>query len=231
MIAMSHTIYSRGYILKILKILNLICKGVDSVRTNRTRRQRGYSFEYELVKRINSCNGWRAIRLGSPSVSLPDVIAVNNTRGVMLAIEAKSTSTDTIKVPIEQVARCINWLNLFTRYRYRNAILALKFMSKKWKKADTYEHRELQEYYYLLWNATARTATLPDKEVIARALEESKDKRKAYIACRYDGSLYIYMNYTATPINPSPNADDSFNGNGDERRIRLTLVPFEMPWQ
>ncbi|MFN4336391.1 MAG: hypothetical protein ACK4FV_02275 [Candidatus Nitrosocaldus sp.] len=204
---------------------------MDSVKTNRTRRQRGYSFEYELVRRINSCNGWRAIRLGSPSVSLPDVIAVNNSKGIMLAIEAKSTSTDTIKVPIEQVARCVNWLNLFTRYRHRNAILALKFMSKKWKKAYTYEYRELQEYYYWLWNDATTTTTLPDIEIIAKVLEESKDKRsKTYIACRYDGSICIYINDTTPPINTN-DTDNSLSGNRDERRIMLTPVLFDMPWQ
>ncbi|MEM2919540.1 MAG: hypothetical protein QW776_02010 [Candidatus Nitrosocaldus sp.] len=213
---------------------------MDSVKTNRTRRQRGYSFEHELVRRINSCNGWKAIRLGSPSVSLPDVIAVNNAKGIMLAIEAKSTSTDTIKVPIEQVARCINWLNLFTRYRHRYVILALKFMSKKWKKAYTYEHRELQEYYWLWDDATTTTTTLPDTNIIAKVLEESKNnnnkkksnRSKIYIACRYDGSLYIYMNYATTPLLINPNdTNNGSSGNGDERRIRLTLTLFEMPWQ
>ncbi|GBC72860.1 hypothetical protein HRbin04_00255 [archaeon HR04] len=206
-------------------------EGMDSVKTNRTRRQRGYSFEYELVRRINSCNGWKAIRLGSPSVSLPDVIAVNNTRGIMLAIEAKSTSTDTIKVPIEQVARCINWLNLFTRYRHRYAILALKFMSKRWKKAYTYEHRVLQEYYYQLGLGDEEHRDDVVRRVMMKVQEEGKDdndknsSKKAYIACRYDGSLYIHLN------EPHPNpATITDNGSEAGRRIRLDLNTFAMPW-
>lgn len=206
-------------------------EGMDSVRTNRTRRQRGYSFEHELVRRINSCNGWKAIRLGSPSVSLPDVIAVNNTRGIMLAIEAKSTSTDTIKVPIEQVARCINWLNLFTIYRHRYAILALKFMSKRWKKAYTYEHRALQEYYYQLGLGEEEHSDDVVRRVMMKAQGEGKDdndknsSKKAYIACRYDGSLYIHLN------DSHPDHAIITNNGGVGRRIRLDLNTFAMPWE
>lgn len=210
-------------------------EGMDSVKTNRARRQRGYSFEYELVRRVNSCNGWKAIRLGSPSVSLPDVIAINNTRGIMLAIEAKSTSTDTIKVPIEQVARCINWLNLFTRYRHRYAILALKFMSKRWKKAYTYEHRVLQEYYYQLGLGKEEKDDRDDvvrRVMMMEVQEEGKDgngknrSKKVYIACRYDGSLYIYLN--DSHIDP---AIITNNGSEVGRRIRLDLNTFAMPWE
>ncbi|MGB9003672.1 MAG: resolvase, partial [Nitrosotalea sp.] len=43
----------------------------------RTRRQRGYNWEDTLVKRFNSIEGWKAFRLGSPSVGLPDVLAVS----------------------------------------------------------------------------------------------------------------------------------------------------------
>lgn len=187
---------------------------MDSVRTNRTRRQRGYTFEYELVKRMNSCSGWRAIRLGSPSVALPDVVAVNNSKGIMLAIEAKSTSTDTIKVPMEQVARCINWLDLFSRYRRRYTILALKFMSKRWRKAYTYEHRALQEYYWL-WDDGRVGAGI-------QAHVKSRGSSRAYIACRYDGSLYIHLDGANTCA-----GDSSM----DDRRMMLTLDRFTMPWQ
>ncbi|MEM4365220.1 MAG: hypothetical protein QXJ44_04860 [Candidatus Nitrosocaldus sp.] len=203
--------------------------GMDSVKTNRTRRQRGYSFEHELVRRINSCNGWKAIRLGSPSVAMPDVVAVNNAKGIMLAIEAKSTSTDTIKVPIEQVARCINWLNLFTRYRHRHAILALKFMSKRWKKAYTYEHRALQEYYYRWeWDEEAHHDDVVSK-VMRILLEESKKSSKSYIACKYDGSLCIYINDAGTDAATILTNTNSSNYEG--RRIRLDLNAFTMPWE
>lgn len=210
---------------------------MDSVKTNRTRRQRGYTFEYELVRRINSCYGWKAIRLGSPSVALPDVIAVNNAQGILLAIEAKSTSTDTIKVPMEQVARCINWLNLFTRYRHRYAILALKFMSKKWKKAYTYEHRALQEYYWLWDDAIPLNKNMMMNRQEGCNKGGGKDNsssaaniKKVYITCRYDGSLYVYLNDDAgTTTTASPTS--TITNHGEEGRMRLNLNPFTMPWQ
>ena len=44
----------------------------------RTRRQRGYNWEDTLVKRFNARPNWKAFRLGSPSVALPDILVVNN---------------------------------------------------------------------------------------------------------------------------------------------------------
>ena len=43
----------------------------------RIRRQRGYHWEDTIVKRFNSIEGWNAFRLGSPSIALPDVLAVS----------------------------------------------------------------------------------------------------------------------------------------------------------
>ncbi len=180
---------------------------MDSIRTNRTRRQRGYNFERELVNRINSCNGWRALRLGSPSVSLPDVIAVNNEESIMLAIEAKSTSTDTIRILMEQIERCLRWLDTFSLYKHRYAILALKFMSKKWKKAYTYKYRELHEYYKL-WDGLTNISSNGSSISIESIL------------CKYDGSMY-YIGHS--------------NGSNDKssygaKAIQLELKEFKMPF-
>src|SRR5438876_329605 len=46
-------------------------------RIARTRRQRGYNWEDTIVKRFNSSGEWKAFRLGSPSVGLPDILAVS----------------------------------------------------------------------------------------------------------------------------------------------------------
>ena len=132
------------------------------------RKQRGYSFERELVNRINKVEGWIAIRLGSPSISLPDIIAVNNNSSTLLAIEAKSSSSDIITVPADQLMRCLRIIDTFAIYENKYAIIALKFMSKKWQRKNIYMHRELREYYYV-WNNTSI----------------SND-----IKCRYDGSIY-----------------------------------------
>ena len=55
----------------------------------KTRRQRGYNWEDTLVKRFNSLENWKAFRLGSPSVALPDVLVVNNIVSTIFTIEAK----------------------------------------------------------------------------------------------------------------------------------------------
>ncbi|GBL42372.1 hypothetical protein EMGBD3_17400 [Nitrosarchaeum sp.] len=68
--------------------------GKDNKKIARTRRQRGYNWEDTLVKRFNSSENWKAFRLGSPSIALPDVLAVNNQNSMIFTIEAKSgTST------------------------------------------------------------------------------------------------------------------------------------------
>ena len=52
------------------------------------RRQRGYNWEDTLVKRFNAVKYWKAFRLGSTSVALPDVLAVNNPESIIFTIEA-----------------------------------------------------------------------------------------------------------------------------------------------
>ncbi len=150
---------------------------MDAVKTNKTRRQRGYNFERELVQRISACDGWEAVRLGSPSVSLPDIIAVNNSLGIILAIEAKSTSTNMLRIPLDQIARCFRILDTFALYKERYAILALKFMSKRWKRAYTYEHRSIREYY--------KVCLCDDIGSIV------SNGGKDALVCRYDGSISV----------------------------------------
>ena len=79
----------------------------------RTRRQRGYNWEDTLVKRFNAIKYWKAFRLGSPSVALPDVLAVNNPESTIFTIEAKSGTGTTLQVPFDQIERCLNWVNNF----------------------------------------------------------------------------------------------------------------------
>ena len=82
----------------------------------RTRRQRGYSWENTLVKRFNSLSYWKAFRLGSPSISLPDVLAVNTQESTIFTIEAKSGTTMSLPVPADQIERCLKWINIFDIY-------------------------------------------------------------------------------------------------------------------
>ena len=113
-------------------------------KTAQTRRQRGYNWEDTLVKRFNSIESWKAFRLGSPSVALPDVVAVNNVESTIFTIEAKSGTGTTLQVPFDQIERCLNWINNFQVYQKREVVLAFKFLSKKRIGVSKYEKRELR---------------------------------------------------------------------------------------
>lgn len=114
------------------------------------RRSRGYAFEHGLVERFNELEDWKARRLGGSSTGLPDIVAVNNEKSVLLTIEAKSGTSDILYVPQDQIERCIVIREMFGAYSKRHIIFAFKFMSKKRfrrKNKTTYEQRKLVEYY------------------------------------------------------------------------------------
>jgi len=113
----------------------------------RIRRQRGYQWEDTLVKRFNSVEKWKAFRLGSPSIALPDVLAVNTEENTIYTIEAKSGTSTSLPVPADQIERCLEWIKTFEIYKKRNVLLAFKFLSKKRIGLGKYESRELREFY------------------------------------------------------------------------------------
>lgn len=137
----------------------------------RTRRQRGYSWESTLVKRFNSLSDWRAFRLGSPSVALPDVLVVSNSNSTLFTIEAKSGTGTTLQVPFDQIIRCLNWTNHFELYKTRKVVLAFKFLSKKRIGVGKYENRQLREFYKV-WD---------------------KSKKIVDCVCTYDGKTYALV--------------------------------------
>ena len=141
-------------------------------KTAQIRRQRGYNWEDTLVKRFNSLESWKAFRLGSPSVALPDVLSVNNLESTIFTIEAKSGTGTTLHVPFDQIERCLNWIDNFQVYQKREVILAFKFLSKKRIGTDKYEKRELREFYKV-WD---------------------KKKKIIDVACTYDGKTYALKN-------------------------------------
>ena len=158
--------------------LNQISKNQDerisiiNKKTARTRRQRGYNWEDTLVKRFNALKYWKAFRLGSPSVALPDVLAVNNPDSIIFTIEAKSGTGTTLQVPFDQIERCLNWVNNFQVYQKREVVLAFKFLSKKRIGVGKYERRKLHEFYKV-WNKT---------------------KKPIDVVCTYDGKTYALKN-------------------------------------
>ena len=153
-----------------LKIINKT-KSLNFKKIAQTRRQRGYNWEDTLVKRFNKMEDWKAFRLGSPSVALPDILCVNNVDSIIFTIEAKSGTGTTLTVPFDQIIRCLSWTNNFTVYKTRKVVLAFKFLSKKRVGVGKYEKRELREFYKI-WN--------PKKDPID-------------IVCKYDGTTYALI--------------------------------------
>ena len=122
-------------------------------RIAKIRRQRGYHWEDTIVKRFNALDDWKAFRLGSPSVALPDVLVVSSKNNTIFTIEAKSGTGNTLQVPFDQIIRCLNWTNTFGLYKTRKVILAFKFLSKKRVSVGKYESRELREFFKV-WDET-----------------------------------------------------------------------------
>ena len=141
-------------------------------KISRTRRQRGYQWEDTLVKRFNKLDNWKAFRLGSQSVALPDILSLNNEDSIIFTIEAKSGTSTSLTVPDDQIVRCMNWTENFKVYQTRQVILAFKFLSKKRIGNSLYEKRELREFFKV-WN----TKLTPID-----------------IVCKYDGTTYGLIN-------------------------------------
>ena len=137
-------------------------------KISRIRRQRGYHWEDTLVKRFNRLDNWKAFRLGSPSVALPDILSLNNDDSIIFTIEAKSGTSTSLTVPSDQIVRCMNWTENFKVYQTREVILAFKFLSKKRIGNSLYEKRELREFFKV-WDTT---------------------RTPIDIVCKYDGTTY-----------------------------------------
>ena len=125
----------------------------NNQKASKIRRQRGYHWEDTIVKRFNSTENWKAFRLGSPSVALPDVLAVNTGDRIIFTIEAKSGTGTSLPVPADQIERCLDWIKTFDIYKKRKVLLAFKFLSKKRLGIGEYENRELREFFKI-WDET-----------------------------------------------------------------------------
>ena len=152
-------------------------------RIARIRRQRGYHWEDTIVKRFNALDDWKAFRLGSPSVALPDVLVVSSKNNTIFTIEAKSGTGNTLQVPFDQIIRCLNWTNTFGLYETRKVILAFKFLSKKRVGVGKYESRELREFFKV-WdeakNAIDCVCTYEGKTYAIQSKKRAKLNLKNY---------------------------------------------------
>ena len=116
-------------------------------KASKIRRQRGYQWEDTIVKRFKKTGNWKAFRLGSPSIALPDVLAVNTEENTIFTIEAKSGTSTSLPVPADQIERCLDWIKTFDIYKKKQVLLAFKFLSKKRIDVGIYRNRELREFF------------------------------------------------------------------------------------
>ena len=149
-------------------------KKKNNQKAARIRRQRGYQWEDTIVKRFKSTENWKAFRLGSPSIALPDVLAINTKKSTIFTIEAKSGTSTSLVVPADQIERCLEWIQTFDIYKKRHVLLAFKFLSKKRVGLGEYEGRELREFFKI-W-------------------DESQDITDC--VCTYDGTFFAKTNGT-----------------------------------
>ena len=100
----------------------------DYKKINKTRRSRGYSFEYSLVNAFNNKDGWTARRLGGSSTGLPDIVTTENSKSILYAIECKSGESNILYIPWDQIDRC-KWItdNFLSIYDHRLIVFAFKF--------------------------------------------------------------------------------------------------------
>ena len=112
--------------LTITKKINDKKISVNNQKAARTRRQRGYQWEDTIVKRFKKTSDWKAFRLGSPSIALPDVLAVNTENSTIFTIEAKSGTSTSLPVPADQIERCLDWIKTFDIYKKRHVLFGIQ---------------------------------------------------------------------------------------------------------
>ena len=149
-------------------------KRKNNQKAARIRRQRGYQWEDTIVKRFKGTEQWKAFRLGSPSIALPDVLAINTEDSTIFTIEAKSGTSTSLVVPADQIERCLEWIKTFDIYKKRHVLLAFKFLSKKRIGLGTYESRELREFFKI-WDDSLKITDC---------------------VCTYDGKFFAKVNGT-----------------------------------
>ena len=117
------------------------------------QRRRGYAFEKYLTDYLNKTGDWHARRLGAPSTELPDILAVNNKRKIIIAIECKSTVSNNTKIPDYQIKRCLDIVDDFKLYSGL-AVLAYKFGRKNNTRDEKIPSGNPRKtaYYYYTWD-------------------------------------------------------------------------------
>lgn len=114
------------------------------------RRSRGYGFEAWLVKKFNELPNWSARRLGGASTGLPDVVAVNNSESILLAIEAKSLRGKSVDIPVDEIERCHIICEMFKLYENRLVVVATRLGDNK---------KPIYSYFSISYRPNIRSVT------------------------------------------------------------------------
>jgi Holliday junction resolvase len=145
------------------------------------RRSRGYAFEHDLVGRFNFAEDWWARRLGGSSTGLPDIVVTNNRTGTLLVLECKSTYSNEVYIPPDQVERCQTVCDGFGYYTDKHIIFAIKFARHVLKEGGKYKKKRQPKTYYIdvsselgLYNAIGEYTTF--KATYDRKLSWISDK-------------------------------------------------------
>ncbi|RLF92880.1 endonuclease [Thermococci archaeon] len=120
-----------------------------SSKESRSRRRKGYNAERSLVKKLRSL-GFKAVRVPSSAPSsepLPDVFATSG--DTLIAFEVKASTEDRIYFSPEQIRKLFDFLEMFSLYERKIALLAGKFpykwIFKRVDKIDSYVIRKDEE--------------------------------------------------------------------------------------
>ncbi len=144
----------------------------DTKKSSQLRKNRGYSFESQVVEKFKE-NNWESKRLGSASTNLPDVIAVDNVHNRVVSVEAKSTTASLAYVPEDQIDRCINWVKMLDLYDTKEVVLAFKFPATSIIRKNKLVKRKLRYFYKVF----------PHKKL-----------KPAIIKCNYNGDTFTMFN-------------------------------------
>jgi len=111
-------------------------------KESRNMKRRGYDAERELVRKLRSL-GFKAVRVPSSAPSsepLPDIFATLD--GRILAVEVKASRGERVYFNSRQVMKLFEFLDIFSIYKEKIALLAGKFpykwVFKQIKEADDY---------------------------------------------------------------------------------------------
>ena len=110
------------------------------------RRQRGYFWEKKIVEKFTKL-GFVSVRLGGTTTSMPDVSAHKDQSKLIISIECKSGVARSLKVPRDQLERCMEWCKQWGLYENRIVLLAFKFAHK-----DDKGNSRIGKEYLKVWN-------------------------------------------------------------------------------